>query len=228
MQEKRQIIEILQADVNLGLAPDHAVAKLAESVGVLFFKKGDYVFRTGDASEQYYVVADGRVILSKESPSGKIFTYLIAVRGMTLNAITCFKPQVRLFTARVAENATVLAIPCPTFKQWVLKQPDVIAGILNTMGDLLDGAYTRILDIIDESAEIRILNALTMLCSSIGDKLPLTNNDVAEMTGVSRETAARVISRLQEAGLLSKSRGAIKIIDKKQLSDLSTSPFFIL
>lgn len=101
-------------------------------------------------------------------------------------------------------------------------------GIFSTLGELLDGAYTRILDIIDESAETRILNVMAMLCSKIGDNLPLTNSDVAEMTGVSRETAARVVSRLQDSGLITKSRGKIRVLDSAQLAELSTSPFFIL
>jgi len=96
------------------------------------------------------------------------------------------------------------------------------------MGNLLDGAYTRILDLIDESAEQRILNALNMLSLRIGPDLPMTNSDIADMTGTSRETAARVISRLQEAGLIRKSRGHIEILNGPQLDGLSTSPFFIL
>ena len=147
---------------------------------------------------------------------------------MPLNAVTCFRSRVRYFSARVAEDAAVLALPCPLFREWVLRNPEVAAGILNTMGDLIDGAYTRILDLIDESAEKRILNALSMLSSRIGNDLPLTNGDVAEMVGTSRETAARVISRLQDAGLVAKSRGVIKILDKDGLDSSSTSPFFML
>ena len=122
----------------------------------------------------------------------------------------------------------VIAIPSIAFKQWVLENADVAVCILDTMGNLLDGAYTRILDLIDESAEQRILNALNMLSLRIGPDLPMTNNDIADMTGTSRETAARVISRLQEAGLIRKSRGHIEILNVLQLDGLSTSPIFIL
>lgn len=223
-----KIVATLKLDVNLNLAPQSALEELAEVAELRHFKKGEYVFRAGEPTDNYYAVETGRIILSKEAPSGKIFTYVIAVPGTTLNAVTCFKPQVRFFSARVAENSTVVAIPCEEFRRCVLKYPAVTSGILNSLGEMIDAAYTRILDIIDESAETRVLNALAMLCSRIGEDLPLTNNDVAEMTGVSRETAARVISRLQDAGLISKMRGAIRVLDKERLQELSTSPFFIL
>ena len=101
-------------------------------------------------------------------------------------------------------------------------------GILSTMGEMLDGAYTRILGLIDESAETRVLNALSMLAARMGPELALTNSDVAELVGVSRETAARVVSRLQDAGLVVKSRGSITILDRDRLDGMATSPRFVL
>lgn len=228
MHETEILLRTLQEDVNLRHASPEALDRLAQNARRVAYEKGDYVFDAGDPADYYYLVESGRVVLAKESPSGKVFTFMIALRGRPLNAITCFKSGVRFFSARVAEKAVLIAIPCHVFKAWVLDNPDVVAGILTTMGNLLDGAYTRILDIIDESAEKRVLNSLVMLSARVGTELPLTNNDVAEMTGVSRETAARVISRLQEGGLLEKSRGSIRILNLEQLEELSTSPFFVL
>jgi CRP-like cAMP-binding protein len=215
-------------EICLSRASDSSLFELARIARRLKFLKGEYIFNDGDASEYFYLVESGRVILSKDASSGKAFTFLIATRGLPLNAVACFKPRPRFFSARAVEKTMVIAIPSPAFKQWVLENADVAACILDTMGNLLDGAYTRILDLIDESAEQRILNALNMLSLRIGPDLPMTNNDIADMTGTSRETAARVISRLQEAGLIRKSRGHIEILNGLQLDGLSTSPIFIL
>ncbi|WP_291326515.1 Crp/Fnr family transcriptional regulator [Desulfovibrio sp. UCD-KL4C] len=227
-EDIQHMIEALQADVNLNRAAPSEIAELAKKARRLYFDKGEYIFKTGEDSNDFLLVESGRVILSKEAPSGKAFTYLIAMRGMPLNAITCFRSRLRFFSAKVAEKAVIISIPCQDFKQWVLSNSEVAAGILNAMGDRIDGAYTRILDLIDESAEKRILNVLSMLSTRIGLDLPLTNVDVSEMVGSSRETAARVISRLQEIGLVAKSRGTITILNKAELDELSSSPFFIL
>ena len=221
---RQNIIETLKLDIALGCAAYPALADLAENARLQRFEKGEYIFNVGDESNNFFMVESGRVILSKEAPSGKIFTFLVAVRGTPLNAVACFKPRPRFFSARAAKKTTVIAIPSSIFKQWVLNNPDVNSAIINTMGDMLNGSYTRILDLIDESVEQRVLNALNMLSSRFGPNLPMTNNDIAEMTGTSWETATRVISRLREAGLLSKSRGQIKILDMPQLDGMSTSP----
>ena len=220
------IIETLKLESAMGRAAGPALEDLARHAQRKRFEKGEYLFNIGDESENYYIVESGRVILSKDTPSGKAFTCYIAVRGTPLNAAACLKPRPRFLSARAAKNTTVLAIPSPIWKQWVLDNPEVLSAILDIMCDLLDSAYTRILDLIDESVEQRVLNALNMLSTSFGPNLPMTNNDIADMTGTSRETAARVMSRLQEVGLLSKSRGQIKILDMSQLDGMMTSPFF--
>ncbi|SKA72574.1 cAMP-binding domain of CRP or a regulatory subunit of cAMP-dependent protein kinases [Paucidesulfovibrio gracilis DSM 16080] len=224
----QQRIDTLRKDINLNRATPSALEELARNARSRSFDKGQYVFRTGDTANLYYLVESGRVVLSRESPSGKAFTFLLAERGTPLNAVACFKERTRFFSARVLERAELLSIPCRTFRDWVQANPDVAIGIINTMGDLLDGAYTRILGMIDGSAEERILNALSMLSSRIGPDLPLTNADVAELVGTSRETAARIVSRLQECGLVRKTRGTIRIIDKSSMDSASTSPFFII
>lgn len=228
MKHFQRIIETLKLDINLKRGTGKALAELARSAHLLEFGRGEYVFTAGDRSDYVHLVENGRIILSREAESGKVFTVLIAVRGMPLNAVTCFMARPKMFSARVAERSTVVAIPSTVFRQWVLDHPNVAAGILDNMADLLDSSYTRIMDIIGQSAENRILNALSTVCDRIGPTLPLTNGDVAEMTGVSRETAARVISHLQKVNLISKSRGTITILNKTQLKELSTSPFFML
>jgi CRP/FNR family transcriptional regulator, nitrogen oxide reductase regulator len=228
MNDCHRILETLKLETNLNRSSSEELEMLARHGHLVEFDRGNYVFTAGDVSDDVYVVESGKVILSRAASSGKAFTFLVAVRGIPLNAITCFMEKPRLFSARVVERATLVAIPSSVFRTWVLGHPRVTEGILETMGNLLDGTYTRILDLIDQSAEARILNALNMLTRRIGTHLPLTNEDVAEMTGVSRETAARVISHLQKLHLISKARGALEILDKTKIQELSTSPIFIL
>ena len=227
-QDIAQMIEALQADPNLNKAETSALKELSAKARQKQFKKGEFIFKAGDKSDNFCLVENGKVILSKESPSGKSFTYLVATRGITLNGITCFKSGPRLFSARVVEDSSIITIPCHEFRFWVENNPPVAMGILGTMGELLDGAYTRIIDLIDESVETRILNVLSMLSTRIGSELPLTNSDLAEMVGTSRESAARVISRLQDSGIVSKGRGSITVLNKEQLDETASSPFFII
>lgn len=203
--------------------PDEALQRLALMAHRMQFNKGQFIFHSGDHPDYCHFVETGRIILSKDSPSGKSFTFLVAERGMTLNSVACFKPCPRFFTARAIEKSDLLAIQSDDFKHWALHRPELTNAIISTMGELLDDAYSRIIDLVDASAEQRIINTLAKLSSRMGPTLPFTNNDLADMTGTSRETAARVIGHLQSSGLLLKSRGKIKIADVSKFEHLSTS-----
>ena len=224
----RRIADALRKDANLRPAPDARLAELARRADRRRFARGEYVFRTGDDPRHYFLVESGRVVLSRESPSGRAFTYRLAGPGTPVNTVACFRTRPHLFSARAEEDTVAVALPAPVFRDWVLSTPEVAGGIIATMSDLLDDAYTRILDLIDGSVEERIRNALSMLSSQNGPDLPLTNAGVAELVGTSRETAARVVSQLQSSGLIAKSRGIIRILDKKRLDASATSPLFKL
>lgn len=223
LKDKIKTIRLHPAYTSLS---DQILSGLAQKTTRMHFAKGEFIFHQDDPSDRMYIVESGRVIVSKNAPSGKSFTFVVGLPGVTLNAVTCFKPRPRHFSAKAVEDTTVLAASSQDFSAWVLKHHEVILGTLDTLGYLLDEAYGRIMDLIDESVEQRIMNTLTMLFSRIGTSLPFTNMEIADMTGTSRETAARVISRLQTAGLISKFRNKIDIIDPDRLKELSGNHIF--
>jgi CRP-like cAMP-binding protein len=216
-------IKTLRAHREFSDLPEKLVKELATMASRRIYKRNEIIFHSGDTSHHCYIVESGSVLLSKESPSGKPFSFLLSGRGATLNAVTNFFFNGRFFSARATEEASLLVIPSSNFNEWVLGNREISRNIINTLEELLDTAYQRIIDLINESVEQRIINLLFNLSSRLGRTLPLTNKDLADMTGTSRETACRVIHKLQDAGLVSKSRGKIKILDLSQLESLSSS-----
>ncbi len=51
--------------------------------------------------------------------------------------------------------------------------------------------------------------------------LPYSNNDIADMLGVSRNSVTSVVSRLQAQGVIEKQRSAIRIIDAQRLVEIA-------
>jgi len=136
--------------------PDDLLSKLAKKFHPIHFVKGEYIFHQDDPSDNMYIIESGRVIVEKNASSGKTFTFVVAVRGVTLNAVTCFKKSPRFLSARAVEKTTILAMSCHDFSSWVIEHPEVALETISILGTLLDGAYNRIIDLIDESAEQRI------------------------------------------------------------------------
>ncbi len=60
------------------------------------------------------------------------------------------------------------------------------------------------------------------------DELPLTHEFLSEMLGVQRSTVSAVTRALHEAGLISQSRGAITIIDRRGLEETSCECYDVI
>lgn len=217
-------LEVIKSNRDFHTLPEERLEDLAAMAIRIPFKKGEFIFHAGDPTDYCHIVESGFILLSKNSSTGKSIAFSLLEKGYTLNAVTCFKPCPRYFSARAVKNSSVLAIPRKDFKEWVLKNPEVTEIIICTLGELLDAAYQRFMDFINENAEQRVINTLCMISSRMGPILPLTNKDLADLVGTAGETVARVIVKLQKTGLLSKSRGQITIANVAHLKSLSTSP----
>jgi CRP-like cAMP-binding protein len=60
-----------------------------------------------------------------------------------------------------------------------------------------------------------------MLSAKLGDSLPFTRQEIADMSGLTIETAIRIMSRLKKSGVIGSARGHILILDEVRLRLLS-------
>ena len=63
-----------------------------------------------------------------------------------------------------------------------------------------------------------------MLHAKSGPTLPFTRQDIAEMAGVTTETAIRIMGRLKAGGIIGSSRGKIVVLDENKLRLLTEGP----
>jgi CRP/FNR family transcriptional regulator len=85
----------------------------------------------------------------------------------------------------------------------------------------LDIEYNRIVDIIGEEVELRVVHSLFMLANKFGPNLLLKREELANYAGTTTETAIRILSKLRKKGIVSSSagRGSIAISDISKLQN---------
>jgi CRP-like cAMP-binding protein len=77
---------------------------------------------------------------------------------------------------------------------------------------------------VGERVEQRLARTMLMLASKMGPTLPFTRQELADMSGMTTESAIRVTSRLKERGIIKTVRGKITILDETKLTLLSEGP----
>jgi CRP-like cAMP-binding protein len=183
------------------------------------YTKGSYVFYDGDPAEFFYIAQEGLIKLHKESFSGKSVTFIIATLGDTLNA-SALSIKKHFLSAQAMTDATVLRIPRKAYWAFVSKHPSIAIEIVGLVTKGLDTEYNRIVDLIGEEVELRVVHSLFTLASRFGPNLMLKREELANYSGTTTETAIRVLSKLRKKGIISSAgRGAIAISSLAKLQN---------
>jgi CRP/FNR family transcriptional regulator len=187
--------------------------------------EGEFVFWDGDAPEWLYMVAGGRIKVIKHSSLGKEFIVAFWGPGDMFGEVAVFENKPYPASAQAATETRVLAIRRTDFVSFITARPQQVAlRIINVLGQRLRVAQGRLRDLAGERVEQRLARMLLMLSAKLGEDLPFTRQEIADMAGTTTETAIRLMSRLKDGGIIRSVRGKTVIIDKARLELLSQGP----
>jgi CRP-like cAMP-binding protein len=185
------------------------------------------IFHEGDSAPFFYIVQNGRVKLFKSSHSGKSFIIHVASSSNSLDSYVLLESRNHDVSAEAMDDVTVLRIKREQYLFFVHEYPSIAIKSADMLAKVLNSAYERIIDLIGERAEQRLYNVLIMLYSKFGTTLHFTCDEIADLSGTTRETAVRVLSRLRQSGIILSCRGQIVLRDPARLRELSRSSYVL-
>ncbi len=225
MQDSEKIKVIKHSSIFMSLS-DAELAALTKITVEQRYTPGEIIFFDGDAPEWFYIVAQGRVKAFKQSSSGKEFTIAFFGPGEIFGEVAVFenKPYPASASAQSVGDTVVLGIKREELLQFLAKHPQVALRIIGLLGERLRNAQSRLGDMAGAKVVSRLAGILLMLSSKMGNELPFTRQEIADMTGTTTETTIRILSRLKSGGIIRSTRGKIIITDEAKLKALSAGP----
>ena len=199
----------------------NALSKLAVSRG---FKAGESVFWEGDAPSHFFFITSGRVKVLKHSSLGKEFVVAFFGPGEIFGEVAVFEERPYPASAQAISDTEVLGIGKDSFLAFLSDHPEVSLRIINMLGGRLRDAQNRLNALAGERAEQRVAKTLLMLSSKLGQSLPFTRQEIADMSGTTIETTIRVMSRMKRGEIIRSRRGRTDILDETRLKLLSEGP----
>lgn len=200
---------------------DEDLDALSELAVSRSFEAGHYIFWEGDAPAHFFVVASGRVKVLKHSSLGKEFVVAFFGPGEVFGEVAVFEGRPYPASAQAISDAEVLAIGMGDFLAFLSEHPEVSLSIINMLGGRLRDAQNRLNALAGERAEQRVAKTLLMLSSKLGQSLPFTRQEIADMSGTTIETTIRVMSRMKSGGIIRSRRGKIDVLDETRLRTVS-------
>ena len=185
------------------------------------FSPGETILWEGDQPDWFYIVAEGKVKVTKYASSGKELIVAIFTPGQTFGEVPVFDGRPYPASAQALDESTVLGIRRDDLLNFMSQNPAVALKIINMLGGRIRDAHDRLRDMAGERVDQRIAGMLLMLSSKIGLTIPFTRQEIADMTGITTETAIRVTTRLKDQGIIATGRGEITILDEDKLRVLS-------
>ncbi len=208
---------------------DHYVARLqASNVGVSF-SRGAILFEAGDEPTGVYVVLEGRTKLSVNSAQGKTLVLGFFGPGTILGLAAAILGRAHATTAETLKPTKVLFVSRQELAREM--QADVRAARQAAM--LVSEACYFILakmsDVdLSQSAEQKLARCLLGLLApnteSGGEappRLGLSQETIAQMVGLSRETVTRLLARFRRGRILDWKRSGLVIRDRSALEKLA-------
>lgn len=208
-------------------------AKALEVINQRFVEVGyqadEMIYAAGDPAERLFVVAEGKIKLLQHPANGRNIMLHILSSGEFFGNLTTMGVVTYPDTAQAQTQACVLSIRADDFRQILDDHPGLALKALEVLGERLSSANRRVLQLSSMPVEQRIAFTLLELGQKLGYPqdmgmlidVPLSRDDLAEMTGATPETVSRVMSQLQNSGIVVSGRQWIAISDWAGLEALA-------
>jgi CRP/FNR family cyclic AMP-dependent transcriptional regulator len=178
--------------------------------------KNSIVINEGDETDSLYIVLKGRANALRSDESGRQFIVNRFGPFDYFGEMSIFDSNARCATVITREKCTLMVLPRKAFLEFAARHPGIYKNLIKALLEKLRKATQQIeqlafLDVYGRLARFLIENQNAD--GVIEEKL--TQQELADMVGSSRETVNRIFNELVGGGFIEKEKG--RIIVKKKL-----------
>jgi CRP/FNR family transcriptional regulator len=189
------------------------------------FEAGQVIFREGDASDTCYIVRRGHARAIRAHGDGRTLTLAHFGPGDIFGELAMFDDERRSATIETLDSVEAVAILGADMRRLLREHPDIAVKLVIALGRRLRAANERIARQSFQTVQSRVAGVLGQLviqaqAEGAGPKdvlVVVTQADVAQLAGSSRESASRFLAVLERAGVVTQGRGRITVHDPEAL-----------
>jgi len=204
----------------LAALTDSEARELLNHAHVRRFAAGEVVFRKDDPGDGLYGVLAGRIVVMVESAEGKELILNMFGPGEFFGEIALLDGKGRTATAVARETSELLFLGRADFLPFLQQRHEAAVRIIA----FLCARLRRTTDLVEDSAFLNVSTRLAKQLAALagGGAAPartirLSQEELAQTLGVSREIVSRQLAVWREAGVVEIGRGRIVVRDGKAL-----------
>jgi CRP-like cAMP-binding protein len=220
------IDENLQKTPLFSALDEEAAMALQKSMVPQSIKRGNTLFQEGDAGDRLYIVTEGKIKLSHASGDGRESVLMVLGPGDMFGELSLFDPGPRTATAVAVTDSQVLGLGNTDLNPWLADRPEVAQKLLQALAHRLRRTNETMSDLVFADVPGRVAKALLELGEKFGSKTEsgiyvnhdLTQEELAQLVGASRETVNKALADFVSRGWLKLETRSVELLDLERLS----------
>ncbi|MET7298196.1 MULTISPECIES: Crp/Fnr family transcriptional regulator [unclassified Embleya] len=218
--------DVLQRAPLFAALEDEDAAELRASMAEVALERGDSLFHEGDPGDRLYVVIEGKIKLHRSSNDGRENMLAVLGPGEMFGELSLFDPGPRTATATALTDVRLLGLGHSDLQPWLTGRPKVAAALLRAIARRLRRTNESLGDLVFSDVPGRVAKALLDLSRRFGVPADegihvahdLTQEELAQLVGASRETVNKALADFASRGWLRLEARAVVLMDVERLS----------
>jgi CRP/FNR family transcriptional regulator, cyclic AMP receptor protein len=188
-------------------------------------KKGQRLFERGDPGGVMYIVLEGRIEISMINESGRKISLNFIEAGNCFGEISMFDHRERTASAIAVVPTRLQPIQRATFIAAAKRCPDLALNLIEILCERVRWVSDSVEEYAMLSLEHRLARRLILLHAKFAaddGSINITQSDLADFAGASREATNKVLIRWKSLGLIDIERRAIQLLDEVRLEHIAS------
>lgn len=215
---------VRRAPLFKALDDESARALLAEMTATRM-ERGDVLFNEGDQGSSVYVVGEGKIKLGRASGDGRENLVAVLGPGEMFGELSLFDPGPRTMTATAIAETQLMGLANESLTVLLSGRPEVAKSLLAALAQRLRRTNEHLADLVFTDVPGRVAKQLLDLANRFGRPVEegimvshdLTQEELAQLVGASRETVNKALADFAGRGWLKLEARAVLVLDVERL-----------
>jgi CRP-like cAMP-binding protein len=186
-------------------------------------------FREGEPAAAFFVLETGSVKIAQLTAEGHQVVLRLLSPGDAFGGVAAFDETAYPVTAEAVTDSSAFEWAGPVMAGLMERHPRLAVNALRFVAGRLHALQVQYRQLATENVERRVARALLRLVQQAGRRvdagvlidLPLSRDDIAQMTGTTLYTVSRIVSRFEADGILDAGRQRVIIRNPHGLLEIA-------
>ncbi len=187
--------------------------------------RGETIFNEGDDGHALYVVVKGKIKLARTARDGRENLLALLGVGDMLGELSVFDPGPRLSRAHAVEDSIVYELPKSVLDVWLDDHLEMSRHMLRALAQRIRRMSNTMADLVFSDVPGRVAKAILDLGHRFGRmerghitvRHGLTQEELAQLVGASRETVNKALADFASRGWIDVHIGSVEVYEPERL-----------